>query len=448
MTTHPAAFPETSGPPNANLGSTLVLVWPLLFGVALLMLGNGLQGSLLGLRAELEGFSTSTTGLIMASFFGGFLAGSHWTPKALVSVGHIRVFAALSAVASVSILAHVLVIESAVWAAVRFLTGFCYAGIFVVAESWLNNRVPRAARGQLLAVYMAISFAGMGGGQFLLNLADPMGTQLFIIVSILISLSVVPMLLQASPGPALDVQSPVSIKRLYRASPLGVLGVLVAGISNGTVFGMGAVYTSTQGYTVSETAAFMGAAIAGAAILQYPIGRLSDLIDRRKVILLVSILSVALALLAGYATRPDAWQTYLAVAAMGGSALSIHSLAIAYTNDYLDSDEVVAASGGLVLVLGIGSVTGPLMVGFLLGNVGPNGFFVWIAAVNAGLALFAIWRMTQREELPAEEQAPYVGILLQPSELAATVAEQVSIENEEELAEQTGPEDSTTVSKS
>lgn len=405
-------------------------VWALLLGIGLLMLGNGLQGSLLGVRAAQEGFGSSLTGLVMSGFFVGFLLGSTWTPRAVRRVGHIRVFAALAAIASVAILIHALLVHPAVWAVMRFVTGLCFAGIFVVAESWLNDRAANEMRGQLLAIYMATTFLGMGGGQLMLNVASPQRADLFILVSVLISLAVVPILLSASPAPESAAPKPVGLGHLYKVSPLGTVGTFGAGMTNGTVFGMGAVYAHQAGLSVAEVSIFMGALILGAAVLQWPIGKLSDLIDRRKVITATTFAAAATALVANQAAGwADVWLLALA-GLFGGLGLTIHSLCLAYTNDYLEPAEMVAASSGLVLVLGMGSILGPLLVGWIMDLVGPPGFFWWLAGVHAAIGVFAIWRMTRRASLPAEAQGPYVAVPARSSPVATAAAEEVHAEHE------------------
>ncbi len=414
--------PPPAGAPRRPASPAIQGSWALLVGIGLLMLGNGLQGSLLGVRATQEGFGSSLIGLIMSGFFVGFLLGSVWAPRAVRTVGHVRTFAALASLASVSILAHALLVDPLVWGVMRFVTGFCYAGIFVVAESWLNDRTSNANRGQLLAVYMATIFLGMGGGQLMLNLADPGGADLFIAVSALISLAVLPILLSASPAPEAKAPRPVSLARLYRVSPLGTFGTFAAGIVNGTIFGMGAVYARETGLSVADTSLFMGALIAGAAALQWPIGKLSDLFDRRNVITLVTLAAAATALLAGQAGSAAGPWLFLAAAVLGGFSLTIHSLCIAYTHDYLDPAEMVAASSGLVLVLGAGSILGPLAVGPVIGTLGPSGFFWWLALVHLGLAAFALWRMTRRAPQPSEEQGSFMPAPTQTGSLAPALA--------------------------
>lgn len=423
---------KTHSETRPSLLTTIRSVWTLLFGIGLLMMANGLQGSLLGVRAEVEEFNATVIGIIMAGFFAGLLAGSLWTPRAVRVVGHVRVFAAMSAIASVAILLHSLFVNELAWWAMRFVTGFCYAGIFVVAESWLNERAPQQTRGQVLALYLVVTFAGMGSGQLLLNFASSRAADLFMLVSVLISLAVVPLLLRATPLPALEAGRSVSLRRLATASPLGVFGVFIAGIANGTIFGMGAVFAQRSGFSVIDTSLFMAFLILGAALLQWPIGKLSDVVDRRKVITGVTIAAAIACALASGISEIGGARTVVLVALTGGLSLSIHSLSLAYTNDYLEAEEMVGASSGLVLLLGAGSVVGPIMVGAALSLVGAPGFFLWLSLCHAALAGFAVWRMIRHEAMPMSEQAPYVLAPLQGTEIATAVAGEASHEDEKD----------------
>ncbi len=424
-------------------GGTAASIAPLLLGVALLMLGNGLQGSLLGLRAAAEGFSNVVIGLIMASFFAGFLFGAVWAVRTVQRVGHVRTFAALAAIASVSILAQGIFVEPVVWAGLRFVTGVCYAGIFVVAESWLNSAATNETRGRLLSYYMLTTFAGLAGGQFLLNIADPAGIDLFVLVSVLISVSVVPMLLSAAPmpnapqaGPMPSLPGIATVRQIFRASPLGVVGTFAAGIINGAVFGMGAVYALERGMSVAGAALFMSVVIIGAALFQWPIGKLSDVIDRRRTMTGISLVAAALAVLLTLAS--DGLVFWGLALLFGGASLSLHALSIAYTNDYLEPTEMIGASGLLVLVLGLGSVVGPLLVGPMMSLLGANGFFVLLATVHVALSGFAIWRMLQRPPLDQEDQGPYIALPTATSSVAIEAAEEA---HSEQLAGSPGDEE-------
>ncbi len=427
MDHHPKTGP-VARPTKATARTALAGVWALLVGVALLNLGNGLQASLLGLRATQEAFGNFLTGLIMAGFFGGFLLGSRLAARAVRRVGHTRVFAALTAVASITILVHGAFIDPLLWGLLRCITGICFAGIFVAAESWLNQRADNATRGQVLAFYMLASFAGMGGGQLLLTLGDPGEVDLFMLVSVLISAAAVPLLLSATEAPTPHSVRSISLSRLYQVSPLGVVGVFCAGVINGAVFGMGAVYANQLVDDLTRISLFMGALIVGAAAFQWPIGKLSDLFDRRRVLTLITVASAIVAVIC-FVLPNEVIGSHIGLAVVyGGLALSLHSLAIAYTNDYLEPTELIGASGGLVLVLGAGSIVGPLVVGGAMGLWGAHAFFVVLATVHVALAGFALWRMSIRPPIPTEAQGPYVAVASVASAVTVVAAEALHAE--------------------
>jgi MFS family permease len=385
-------------------------VWALLLGMALLMIGNGLQGSLLGVRASLEGFPTTVTGLVMSGYYVGFLAGSTLAPKLVARVGHIRVFGALASLASSAILIHAVLVQPAAWGLMRLVSGFCYAGLYVVAESWLNDQASNQTRGQLLSVYMVVSLGGMGLGQGLLNVADPAGAGLFILVSILVSLAVIPMLLSARTGPPFAALAKVSPGTLYRASPFGVVGIFGTVMAHGAFFGMGAVYGRAAGLSVPEISLLIGLWLTGGVVLQWPIGRLSDALDRRRVLTAVTVAAALLALGAPFLLGRSAAGLLAVVALFGGLTLPMYSLCIAHTNDFLKPEQMVQASGSLVLIGGIGASLGPVTAGAMMALAGPAGFFWWLAGIHAAIGLFAVWRMTRRRALPVAEQGAYVAL--------------------------------------
>ena len=345
--------------------------WALLAGIAFLMVGNGLQGSLLGVRATMEGFSTETTGLIMTGYFAGFLAGSVVVPRLVDRVGHIRTFAALASIASAAVLAHVIFVNVSSWTAMRLATGFAYAGLYLVAESWLNDAATNETRGQLLSVYMIVVMGGMSVGQLLLNLADPEGVELFILVSVLVSLSLVPITLSVSRAPDFEAPEYLSIAALYRISPLGIVGAIIMGLVQAAMFGMGAVYGRRAGLSIEQISLFMAALSLGGIALQWPIGWLSDRLDRRQVIIGTCLFGALSAFVAGEVA--DDFPALLASAfALGGATIPLYSLFIAHTNDHLEPRQMVAASAGLVFAGGIGLSGGPLLVGLLMVRLGTD----------------------------------------------------------------------------
>ncbi len=401
--------------------SAVMAVWSLLLGMGLIMLGNGLQGTLLGLRATIEGFPTAITGFVMTGYFVGFLAGSLATPKIVARVGHIRVFAALASLASASVLIHAVSIDPWSWGIMRLVTGFSYAGIYVVAESWLNDRATNETRGQILSVYMIVAFGGMTAGQFLLNLGDPAGFDLFVLISVLVSLALVPISLTAASAPSFETPSPVRLVNLYRVSPLGVFGGLASGAASGAVFGMGAVYGKAAGMSNGEVSVFMGLMLLGGMLMQWPVGRMSDLFDRRKVIVGVTCLAGLCAMAAVAVPDMPAAALMAVTFLFGGMSLPMYSLCGAHLNDHLDPAQMVAGSSGFVLVTGLGAIMGPSGASLFMHTSGPSGFFMWLALMHAAIGLFALWRMTRRGAVPMAEQGAFVAMPPRPSPIAGTL---------------------------
>lgn len=384
--------------------------WALFVGLGMLMLGNGLQGSLLGIRAGAEAFPTQVTGLIMACYFLGFLAGALVTPRVVGNVGHVRVFAALASTASTAALIHAVFVDPWVWAVMRLLTGFCYAGLYIVAESWLNERSTNQTRGAMLSVYMVVLLGGMAGGQFLLNLADPGSFLLFVLASVLVSMALVPIAVSVVPMPDFTAPEPFGLRALYRTSPLGVIGSMGTGMANGALFSMGAVYAGAAGLSVPQIALFMSITILGGMAFQWPIGRLSDKLDRRRVLTAVTFAAALAALLAMLSARGDVGALYAMAFLVGGMSFPMYSLCLAHTNDYLTPKQMVPAGGMLMLVNGTGAIFGPIVVSLLMGEIGPDGFFVAIGAVHAAIGVFALYRMLRRAPLPLEEQGTSVPV--------------------------------------
>lgn len=415
----------TTSTPTSTLSAAWSL-WALLLGVGLLMLGNGLQGSLLGVRAAEESFGNTVTGLVMSAYFVGFLAGSTLTPRKLRDVGHIRVFAALASITSIAILVHVMFIDPWVWAAMRLMTGFAYAGLYVVTESWLNGHASNHLRGRLLAFYMVISYLGMGGGQLLLNVADPSGILLFLIVSILMSLALVPILLSYTPQPDTSQPEAMNLLRLYRLSPLGTLGCLLTGIANGTVFGMGAVFAANHGLETHQIAAFMGAFILGGALFQWPLGKLSDKTDRQWVILIVAALATAFSLAGLLFDQGASHALTLLGVLLGGTTLTLYSLFLACANDVLTPQQTVSASSSLVLALGIGAILGPLSTGLLMDLLGSAGFLWDLALIHALIVVFGGYCLWRYPNQPSDTHGHYVAVPAGTASLGATWVEEAA----------------------
>jgi MFS family permease len=369
--------------------------WPLLLGVMLLMVGNGIQGSLLGIRGAMEGFTTTQLSFVMSAYFLGFLFGSRVAPEMIRRVGHVRVFAALGSLISAVLVVYPVVPDWITWSVLRVLIGFCFSGVYITAESWINNAATNETRGQALSAYMIVQMVGIIASQALLNVSAPSGFTLFVIPSVLVSLAFMPMLLAAVTTPVFESTRPLSFRELFRISPLGCVGMLLTGGVFSAMFGMASVWGTMEGLSVRDLSIFIGALYVGGLVLQYPIGWASDRMDRRMLIAGLSVTAAVVMAIATVFTLP--FMALLVVAVMlGGIANPVYALLIAYTNDFLGSEDMAAASAGMIFLNGFGAIFGPLVTGWIMGRVGPNGFFLFIGILFAALALYAGWRMTRR----------------------------------------------------
>ncbi|MEL6452000.1 MAG: MFS transporter [Pseudomonadota bacterium] len=408
----------------------LTSAWALLLGMFLLMVGNGMQGTLLGVRGEIEGFSTLEMSIVMSAYFAGFLGGSRLAPRMIRRVGHVRVFAALASLISAVMILYPTFADPWVWTFGRVIIGFCFSAVYVTAESWLNDAADNSNRGQALSLYMIVQTLGIVASQALLLTADPSGFVLFVIPSVLVSIAITPILLSISPTPAFDTTKPMTLRELTRVSPLGVFGMFVLGGVFSAQFGMASVYGAQAGLSVAQISTFVATFFVGAVMLQYPIGWMSDRLDRRVLITAVSAIGMAgsiLGMLFG-----GTFSLLLASAfVVGGMSNPLYSLLIAHTNDFLDHDDMAAASGGLVFLNGLGAVFGPLIVGALMENIGPGGFYLFTAALFAILVAYAAYRMTQRATIPVDETGSYV--VMSPAAttpVAMEIAQEYAIESD------------------
>jgi MFS family permease len=388
--------------------SAIAATWQLLLGMGILMLGAGLQSTEISLRATLEGFPAPVTGAVMSCYYLGYLLGTAIAPRLVRRVGHIRVFAALAAVASAAILAQGLFVHPVSWAVLRGLSGVSFAGIYVVAESWLNDRASRTTRGGLFAIYMVVCYVGLGSSQFLLIPADPRGTTPFMLVAILISLAIVPIVIAAQHAPEIALPLKVRYRDLYRDSPVGVAAVTAAGMITSSVYSMGPVYARLSGFGISGVAVFMGVSVLAAVLMQYPVGRLSDHMDRRTVIAgMCALATLSATALVVFRAMPHALLLVL-TGAFSGSAFTLYSLGVSHVNDHLEPQQMVAASSALLRMNGIGAAVSPVLVGSLIALFGPPAYFGVLAGLTALLALYGAWRKTRRRPIAAERKRPFV----------------------------------------
>jgi len=414
--------------------------WTLFFGLLLIMSGNGLQIVLLGTEATGAGFSKVTTGFVMAGYFLGIFFGSILVPRMLDNVGHVRVFGAMAALASAAVLVVAALVNPLVWALMRIVTGFCFAGMYIVCESWLNNKSTNETRGQMLSLYMIVSMGGLAAGQLLIGIGGDDSIGLFLLASVLVSVAVVPVLLSVGSAPAFEEPERMSLRRLMQVSPLAVFGLGINGVAISILFGMGAVYALSIGLNNAEVGYFMTAPVVGALLLQYPVGRLSDRFDRRMVILCVALMGGAAAALAGLFGRADFALLLLCMLAYGGSLFPLYSLCIAHANDFLTPSQMVAAASGLIMINGAGAVLGSPLAALSLEYFGVASFFILVAIIQLMVAGFALFRMTRRAAVPNQAQGPFVAIPESSSAIAATLNPETEwISGEDEATEDDDP---------
>lgn len=415
----------------------LTSAWALLLGMLLLMLGNGMHGTLLGVRGQIEGFSTFELSLVMSAYFVGFLGGSRMAPDMIRRVGHVRVFAALASFISAVLILYPVFPNPWVWMLGRVAIGFCFSGVYVTAESWLNNAATNDSRGKALSLYMMVQMIGIVSAQGLLLLADPSGYVLFVIPSVLVSISFAPILLSISPTPAFEMTQPMSLRALAGNSPLGVVGMLLLGGLFSAQFGMSAVYGAQIGLSLKEISVFVASFYVGATVAQYPLGWLSDRMDRRALIMFVGFAGFLGALI-GVFLAEGFTLLLLSAAIVGATSNPLYSLLIAHTNDFLEYEDMAAASGGLVFVNGLGAISGPILTGWIMQSFGPSGFFMYLAVLLAAIAAYAGYRMTRRSAPLVDGTNVYTPLYPSASPIAVEVAQEYAIDTAmEEDAENT-----------
>lgn len=377
------------------MNRTIAPVFSLLLATSILLIGNGLLGTLIPIRANIEHFATTTVGFIGSVYFAGFMAGCVLGPFIVRRAGHIRSFAALGALAAIAPLVHALTVNPVAWALMRGLTGFCFAGLYMVIESWINERATNATRGRLFAVYLVVNFASLTLGQLMLNMASPAEFTLFALCSILTSLALVPISMTTSDQPAPIASTRIDIGAVFRLSPVGLLGCLVVGLTNAPFWTLGPVFAHDSGLDVAGVSLFMTAAILGGAVAQLPIGRYSDKTDRRRIILTLSLGSAVAeaGLIAAWGVGVE-WMLLLAGFTFGCFALTLYSVCVAHTNDHAGKESFVGISSALLLAYAIGAVVGPFAASMGTERWGMSFIFMFAAAIHLAFAAFTMIRMT------------------------------------------------------
>ena len=406
--------------------------WALFTGMGLIMLAHGYQGSLLGVRAVQENFSLLATGFMLSGYFVGYFIGARTIPGFILRVGHIRVFAAFASIASIVILMHSIFVNPITWFILRIITGVSMVSLYTVAESWLNDRSSNKNRGSVLSIYMIIQFGAMATGMFFLNFSSPQNFQPFILVSLFMSLSLIPILLTKRKAPNFKKISEMSLKDLYKASPLGMVGSLLYGTTQSALFSLLAVYAASMNFTIFEISLVTFLLAISGAIAQWPVGKLSDSFDRRKVITYTTFGSAFFAICAifssGQMYLPGELATtkfwfYLFLVLFSFCSLPMFAIIFAHTNDFIPREKFVSAGAGLQFSFGLGAMTGPFLCASFMNIVGPNGYFIFLMFFHILIGVFAIHRMRVRQvkENPDSQFTPMpqtitpLGIELNPT---------------------------------
>jgi MFS family permease len=398
------------GEPMSRLRTVVPTLIALLTGYGLMQMGNTFQGTLHSVRGGIEGFSPAQIGAVGAGFWVGIVIGSLRGGPLIRRVGHIRTFAALGAVASSAALLHLLVIDPDVWVVARAMTGFCFAGLFMVVESWVNAAATAQMRGQVLSLYGMTGLMAGIGGQLLLPAADPAGFRPFCVVATIIAFALVPIALTRSAAPHESGQEAhISLRRLYRQSPFGVVAALLCGVTTASFFSLGPVWAQRRGLDTRAIAVFMASGTLGGFLLTWPLGWLSDRIDRRTVIVGAAVTAAAtlLGMVAVVPNDAPLSVLYLCVALFGGTIIPTYSIVIAHVNDSVTPGEFVAASGGLLIVQGLGAAFGPVVAGFAM-SAFPHGLSMTIVSAQLLMAAWGAYRLGRRPMLRRAKEESFV----------------------------------------
>ena len=392
------------------MARTIRTLAALLIAAFFLIVGNGLQGTLLSVRGNMEGFPLVLVGLLMSAYFVGFMAGCQFAPGMVKRVGHIRAFTALASVASAAALAYALAVEPVFWLALRIITGFALAGLYMIIESWINEAVDNEQRGRTLAVYRLVDLSAATIGQAMIALAAPTAFTLFAIVSILISLALVPVAMTTSAQPRPIASARLELGKLFRISSLAAAGCLAVGAANGAFWAVGAVYVQQLGYPVTTVAIFMTTVVIAGALVQWPLGLISDRIDRRIVVIATSGMCAAagafLALVGGVSGEMLLYGGF----AFGFTAMPIFGLCVAHANDRAEPHEYVTLAAGLLWLYGAGAVAGPVIAPITMNAFGPQALFIHTTVIYSALVVFGLYRILVRDAAPQKNREAYVSV--------------------------------------
>ena len=380
--------------------------WALFLGMSLIMLAHGYQGSLLGVRAVREEFSLTATGFMLSGYYVGYFIGARTITNLISRVGHIRTFAAFASIASIVVLLHSILINPYTWFILRVVTGISMVSIYTIAESWLNDRSSNKNRGSILSIYMIVLYGSMALGMFFLNFSSPVKFQPFILISLFMSLALVPILLSKKKGPTFKRITGMSLKELYKVSPLGMVGSLFYGTAQSALFSLIPVYAASMNFTILEISIVTFLIAISGALSQWPIGKFSDTFDRRRVIIYTTFAAAFFALCSIFASgtmfydgmlgSSKTW-FYIFVVLFAFASLPMFAIIFAHTNDFIPKEKFVAAGAGLQFAFGLGAISGPFLCSMLMNSIGPNGYFVFLIIFHSVIGIFALYRMKIRD---------------------------------------------------
>ena len=382
--------------------------WALFTGMGFIMMAHGYQGSLLGVRAVQEEFSLVATGLMLSGYYVGYFVGAKTIPGFIFRVGHIRVFAAFASIASIVILIHSIFVHPLIWFILRIITGVSMVSIYTIAESWLNDRSSNKNRGSVLSIYMIVLYGSMAIGMFFLNFSRPENFQPFILVSLFMSLALIPILLTKRKAPTFKKITSMSLRELYKTSPLGMVGSLFYGTAQSALFSLLAVYAASMNFTIFEISLVTFLLAISGAVAQFPVGKLSDKFDRRLVIIYTTFGAAFFALCAIFASDvmylPGKLGTnktwfYIFLILFSFCSLPMFAIIFAHTNDFIPKEKFVAAGAGLQFTFGLGAISGPFLCSLFMNVIGSNGYFVFLIIFHSIIGIFAIHRMRIRDSV-------------------------------------------------
>lgn len=426
MTEKTNSSEEVTREPSPPLSAVIGGVFALLASTAALLMGNGLQGTLIPVRGNIEAFASFEIGLLGTGYYIGFTLGCVFGSMLLQRGGHIRTFMAMSSVASVVALLHAIVLEPYIWSILRGITGFCFAVLYVVIESWLNEKSSNETRGTIFSIYTIMNLCMLTAGQMLIALGDPALFALFAVASILVSLASLPLAFTTSATPNLPKFELPKLGELYRTSPVGFAGCLAVGLANGAFWTLGPVFAQDSGFDTAGIGLYMSAVVIGGAVSQWPLGAASDKVDRRYILCVSSAIAAAAALT--MIALPSINTTWLLLlgAAFGAGAFPMYSIVVAHTNDHAAPSDMVKVSSGLLLLFGIGAAVGPLIAGVIETLVEGSALFLYTALIHVLLIAFVLWRLRRRSRVAEEER-----IRFNESIISAQTVSQIQTESAE-----------------